>query len=133
MHTKNGSFGPCHGPRPKLGVMRCNYFSKYIICFSKHMDVICYGMDYFVLLLTSAECYDVFVCYVHGKGIYMNRSGRLFGLICSNFNKTYNFCYSLYQFFGGNYLNLDLSYFLLVYIGDIGLGLCAPRPGGELV
>ena len=32
----------------------------------------------------------------------------------------------------GNYLNIDLSCFLLVYIGDVGLGLCAPRPGGGL-
>ena len=29
-------------------------------------------------------------------------------------------------------MNIDLSCFLLVDIGDVGMGLCAPRPGGRL-
>ena len=89
--------------------------------------------SYFVEINKDSFEPTILIYYVPHKGIYMNRSGRLFGLICSNFNKTYNFCYSLSQFFFGNYLNLNLSYFLLVYIGDVGRGLCASRPGGELV
>ena len=33
----------------------------------------------------------------------------------------------------GNYLNIDLSWFLLVYKGDVGVGLCARRPGSGLM
>ena len=56
----------------------------------------------------------IFYVYVFDKEIDMNRSRRLFEVMCSNFNKTYNFCYSLYQFF---LEELFKFWFILLLIG----------------